>query len=426
MKIVQAANFVAPNSGGIRTTLGHLAAGYAGAGHEVVQIVPGDRDGEEQTPHARVLRVRAPRLAGTGYRIITQPWRVAALLDQERPDRLEVHDRATLAPLGRWARRRGVPSLVVSHERLDRLLGTWTPPSLRGVLPVTAAADRANAALAGSFGTVVTTTAWAGAEFVRIAAPNLRHIPLGVELDGFHPDCRDRTLRRAFARDREALLVVTSRLSPEKRVDLAVDAVAELVRRRVPVRLVIAGDGAARGRLERRAAGLPVTFLGFVADRHRLAELLASADVAFAPGPVETFGLAALETLASGTPVVAHHASALAELMVPGVGLVAAGSGFTFADAALELLDVTPAERAARRGAARARAEGFTWSATVDGFLACHTDTHRATETRPTSTSDAGFDTDLPVAHPGRVRIGDGRTVTGGGPGALPPAPLAA
>ncbi|SNQ47554.1 GDP-mannose-dependent alpha-(1-6)-phosphatidylinositol dimannoside mannosyltransferase [Frankia canadensis] len=383
MKIVQTANFVAPASGGIRTTLRHLAAGYAAAGHEVVQIVPGEQDGVEELGGTRVLRVRAPRLPGTGYRVISQPWRVAALLDAEQPDRLEVHDRATLAPLGRWARRRRVPSLVVSHERLDRLLGTWTPVRLRGMLPVTAAADRANTALAASFDTVVTTTAWAAAEFVRLGTPNLCHIPLGVELGGFHPDRRDRTLRRAFARDREALLVVASRLSPEKRVDLAVDAVAELVRRRVPVRLVIAGDGAARGRLERRAAGLPVTFLGFVADRERLAGLLASADVALAPGPVETFGLSALEALASGTPVVVHHASALAELVVPGVGLIAAGSGFTFADAAAELLAASPAQVAARRGATRARAEGFTWAATVAGFLACHGGEPAATAAPP-------------------------------------------
>ncbi|THJ76323.1 glycosyltransferase [Candidatus Frankia alpina] len=411
MKIVQAANFVAPASGGIRTTLRHLAAGYTAAGHEVVQIVPGERDEADQRPDALVLRVRAPRLPGTGYRVITQPWRVADLLDREQPDRLEVHDRATLRPLGGWARRRGVPSLVVSHERLDRLLGTWTPSALRGVLPVTAAADRANASLAAAFDAVVTTTAWAAAEFIRLGTPNLRHIPLGVELDRFHPDHRDRTLRRAFARDQEALLVVASRLAPEKRVDTAVDAVAELVRRRVAVRLVIAGDGAHRGRLERRAAGLPVTFLGFVADRERLAGLLASADLALAPGPVKTFGLAALEALASGTPVVVNHASALAELVVPGVGAIAAGSGFTFADAVVDLLSASPAGDPERRAAARARAraEQFTWSATVAGFLACHAASPTAGSARPAQPAQRSE----PAVGPGAVAV----------PTPVPPAP---
>jgi alpha-1,6-mannosyltransferase len=369
MKIVQAANFVAPHSGGIRTTLRNLAAGYTAAGHDVVQIVPGDRDGVIRTRNARVHTVKAPQVPGTGYRVLTDLWHIVSLLGAEEPDRVEIHDRATLRLLGRWARRAGVSSLVVSHERLDRLMSQWTPKPLRGILPVTAAADRSNAALAASFDTVVTTTAWAGAEFVRLGVPNLRQVPLGVDLALFHPSRADTSLRRALARERELLLVHASRLSPEKRGDLAIDALAELVRRGVPARLVIAGDGPSRARYERLAAGLPIVFLGFVADRNRFAALLASADIILAPGPVETFGLAALEAMASGTAIVVHHASALAELVVPGAGCIAAGSGWTFADGVQELLERPTADRA---GAARARAEQYPWSATVAGFLEAH------------------------------------------------------
>jgi alpha-1,6-mannosyltransferase len=77
--------------------------------------------------------------------------------------------------------------------------------------------------------------------------------------------------------------------------------------------LVVAGDGPLRGRLERaaRRKALPVQFAGFVTDPKHLATLLASADVVVAPGPVETFGLAALEALACGTPVVVSGDSAL-------------------------------------------------------------------------------------------------------------------
>ncbi|EFC85427.1 glycosyltransferase [Parafrankia sp. EUN1f] len=374
MRIVQAASFVAPASGGIRTTLRHLATGYTAAGHEVVQIVPGAADNEERTPHARIITLRAPFLPRTGYRILADPRRVAAVAEQVGADRIEIHDRATLRPLGRWARKAGVRSLVVSHERLDRLLSLWTPAPLRGVLPVSSAADHSNRALAAAFDTVVATTRWAATEFVRIGAENLVQVPLGVELERFTPANHDRTLRRAFARDREILIVAATRLSPEKRVDIALSAVAELVRRAVPVRLVIAGDGSSRGRLERMATGLPVTFLGFVADPARLAGLLATADLAFAPGPIETFGLAALEAMASGTAPVVNHSSALAE-MVAGTGdgqvagLSAAGTGFTFADAAMELLALDPDHR---RAAARSRAEQFPWEATITGFLRCH------------------------------------------------------
>jgi alpha-1,6-mannosyltransferase len=50
-----------------------------------------------------------------------------------------------------------------------------------------------------------------------------------------------------------------------------------------------------RSRLERQAAGLPVDFTGFIGCRNTVATILATADVALAPGPHETFGLNALD-----------------------------------------------------------------------------------------------------------------------------------
>jgi alpha-1,6-mannosyltransferase len=161
---------------------------------------------------------------------------------------------------------------------------------------------------------------------------------------------------------------MASRLAKEKRPDLAVAATAELRRRGVPVRLVVAGDGPLQSALRRQAYGLPVEFLGFVRDRDRLAGLLGAADLVLAPGPVETFGLAALEALACGTPVVANAHSALPEVLGE-AGRAAASSPRSIADAVQQLLAVPAADR---RRAARLRAERFPWSATVEGFLRAH------------------------------------------------------
>jgi alpha-1,6-mannosyltransferase len=128
---------------------------------------------------------------------------------------------------------------------------------------------------------------------------------------------------------------------------------------------VVAGGGPLRQRLVRRAAGLPVHFTPFLSSRRDVARLLASADVALAPGPIETFGLAALEALACGTPVVVDAGSALPEV-VAGAGAAVRGD---FAAGVRELL-ARPAE--VRRSAARARAELFDWQSSVDGFLAAH------------------------------------------------------
>jgi alpha-1,6-mannosyltransferase len=100
-----------------------------------------------------------------------------------RPDRIEVSDRLTLRGLGQWAAEHGVPSVVIAHERLDRLLHQF-------LLPAPMArwlADRANQHTAASYDTAVCTTHFARAEFDRVGARNVIQVPLGVDLDTFAP-----------------------------------------------------------------------------------------------------------------------------------------------------------------------------------------------------------------------------------------------
>ncbi|TWH22078.1 alpha-1,6-mannosyltransferase [Prauserella rugosa] len=363
LHIVQLANFYGPRSGGLRTALHHLGAGYVAGGHRVTLVVPGPRH-EDTVLAGGVRRVAlpAPRIPGTGGYRAVDPFRVRALLERLAPDRLEVSDRLTLRGMGAWARERGVPSVVISHERLDRLLRQFLLPRPMAER----VADVANRRMAGTYDKVVCTTAFARGEFDRIGAPNVQRVPLGVDLRTFRPDLRDGSWRRELAGDADALVVHCGRLSPEKHVERSVDTVAELTEAGANVRLVVAGDGPRRRALERRARGLPVRFLGYVSDRATVARLLASADVSLAPGPHETFGLAALEALASGTPVVVSRSSALREIVRPGCGAAVADHAGAFAGAVTDLLE-TP--EAARRTSARARAEEFTWPRAVEGML---------------------------------------------------------
>jgi alpha-1,6-mannosyltransferase len=162
--------------------------------------------------------------------------------------------------------------------------------------------------------------------------------------------------------------VHAGRLSPEKKPQRSLNTLATLRASGLPARLVVAGDGPLRQRLERRASRdrLPVTFAGFLPDRTDLAALLASADVAIAPGPAETFGLAGLEALACGTPVVVSAESALPEV-VGEAGAAVAGE-----DLSAGVTTVLSWPEAARRAAARTRAERFGWPAAVQAFLAIH------------------------------------------------------
>jgi alpha-1,6-mannosyltransferase len=362
MKIVGVANFVTARSGGLRTALGCLGAGYLAAGHDPVLILPGERFADEQTEMGRVIKLPGPELPGTGgYRVLLDRRRIAAQLERLGPDRLEVSDRTTLRWTGRWARHVGVPSIMVSHESLAGLV------QLAGV-PGGRLADAFSARTARSYDTVVCTTSWAAEEFRRIGAPNLVQVPLGVDLTTFHPAQRDEGMRDRYAGRDEVLLVHCSRLSSEKRFELAVAALAALRAGGMPAVLVVIGDGPQRSALERRSAGLPVCFTGFLPHRESIAKLLASADVAVQPGPVETFGLAALEALACGTPAVVNAASALPEV-VGDAGAAAAGTGPGLSAGVRQLLSRDPGQR---RADARARAERFGWPASVDGFLRAH------------------------------------------------------
>ncbi|MEV6588939.1 glycosyltransferase [Streptomyces acidicola] len=365
LRIVRLANFVAPASGGLRTALRELGKGFKEAGHEPVLIVPGDRHTDRETDQGRVITLPGPLLPGTGgYRVLADKRRVARLLESLAPDRLEVSDRTTLRWTGAWARRARVPAMMVSHETADGVLRTWglsEEMSRR-------AADALNVRTAHSYSKVVCTTEFAEREFVRIGARNVVRAPLGVDLVGRHPALRDPGLRARHAREGDVLLVMCSRLSVEKRPGTAIDALEALLRRGRRAVLVVAGDGPLRARLEQRAQGLPVTFLGHVTDRGMLGALQASADVCLAPGPAETFGLAALEAMACGTPVVASASSALPEV-VGSAGATAADNGRSFADAVESLL---ARQEQDRREAARARAECFGWMTAVEAFLAAH------------------------------------------------------
>ncbi|MFF7631994.1 glycosyltransferase [Kitasatospora sp. NPDC008050] len=367
LRIVRVANFVTPVSGGLRTALHHLGAGYLAAGHEPVLIVPGPEHRDELTDQGRVVTLPGPVLpAGGGYRLLTDRRLLSRTLSALAPDRLEVSDRTTLRWTGSWARRRGIPAAMVSHENVTGLLRT------RG-LPAPAAralADRLNSRTAQCYDTVVCTTVWAAAEFARLGTRNLVRAPLGVDLTRLHPRCHDPAVRARYAGPGRALLVLCSRLSPEKRPGLALAALAELRRGGQDAALVVAGTGPLHARLAERADRdrLPVRFLGHLADRAELGALLASADVVLAPGPVETFGLAALEALACGTPVAVSRSSALPDIVGP-AGAVAVDSGAGFAAAVAELL---ARPQARRRAAARARAECYGWPAAVAAFLAVH------------------------------------------------------
>lgn len=370
MRIVHVANFYGPSSGGIKTTLHELGRGYLKYGHEFIYIVPGPRYIKEQTPFG--LKISLPSFtlpASGGYQIIRSNKQLLNLLEFLNPDRIEVSDRFTLLKVGRWAKQHKKASLVFSHETLNGLVQKFLPfipVSLRNKL-----VNWHNQKLASSFDTVIATTEFAAAEFVRIGTKNLRKVALGVDLIEFKPENRNYKFRKELLKESEFLLVHCGRMSPEKQPERSVQALAELVRRGVNARLVIIGGGPLWNKIRKQSMGLPIEMVGYIASRQKVAAYLAAADLAIAPGPLETFCLSALESLASGTPVVASKSSAVGEILnissIRPAGAVAADDGIAFANEIIKLLN-----KGNLRKVARSQAEQFSWANTIDAMLDIH------------------------------------------------------
>jgi glycosyltransferase involved in cell wall biosynthesis len=171
---------------------------------------------------------------------------------------------------------------------------------------------------------------------------------------------------------REPIVVYVGRLEAYKRIDLVLDALAQIAPRRPAVQLVLLGRGAERARLERRAGALGISdrvaFLGFVADAERDA-WLARARVCVCASRKEGFGLTVIEANAVGTPNVASDAPGLRDTVRDGETgfLVADGDTARFAERIDALLgDDALAERMSR--AALAWSQRFDWQTAADAM----------------------------------------------------------
>jgi glycosyltransferase involved in cell wall biosynthesis len=143
------------------------------------------------------------------------------------------------------------------------------------------------------------------------------------------PPLRDRDELRASFEMNGPTLAFAGRLTAQKSLEIALDAVAAVE----GVSLVVAGDGDERARLE-RAAGARVRFLGSL-PRERVVELFRAADASILSSRWENLPHTVVEALAVGTPVIATTTGGVAEVVQDGVNglLVPPGDTGALADA---------------------------------------------------------------------------------------------
>ncbi len=261
------------------------------------------------------------------------------------------------------ARRRRVPYLLRTIGQLNTWSLRQSPRRKRLLLRLV---DRRN--LQGAAALHFTSAAeQEEAAALGLATPSFV-LPLGVDL----PPAGELPGQRTPGGTR---FVFLSRLHPKKQLPLLFEALAAVQRRRPAIdwSLAVAGDGdpAYLGQLQQQVRDLGlgprVRWLGFVAGAAKL-ELLATADWFVLPSASENFGIAALEALAAGTPVLLSPEVALAAAVAEtDAGRLCPGQLEPLTEALLACL--TPPDPQQRAAARRLAQERFGWEPIARSLL---------------------------------------------------------
>ena len=331
-----------------------LLEGLRKRGHHSVLLCPPDSRSRHEASR-RGIEVRAIR-TGNAWSL-RSVWAIRRELRASAPDLVHLHTgRANwLGGLAAWYL--GLPALTT--RRMDRTVKRNARTRFiysRVVRRAVAISDAVRARLiAGG-----------------VPRSMIRVITSAVDAEALFPP-----LGRAATRDQAglassaSLLLVVAALFRRKGIDVLLDALARLADDGLRPALWIAGEGPARPALEKQSRELGLDHqVRFLGERSDVADLLAACDVFVLPSRQEGLGVAALEAMAAGRPIVATRVGGLAEAVVDGgTGLlVPPDDPAALADALARLLR-DPALRARLAAAGPVRiAEGFRTDDLVDAY----------------------------------------------------------
>ncbi|WP_284124691.1 glycosyltransferase family 4 protein [Parerythrobacter aestuarii] len=228
----------------------------------------------------------------------------------------------------KWARKHDIPVVASVHTRFEtypRYYGLgFTEPAIEWILR--RFYNRCDALVAPSQSMIDEYKAMGMHEDIGLWTR-------GVDREVFDPSKRDLEWRRSFGlEDSDVAIAFLGRLVMEKGLDVFADAIIALRKLQAPHKVLVIGDGPARGWFEKALPG--GIFVGFQTGKD-LGRALASADIFLNPSITETFGNVTLEAMACGLPVVAASATGASSLVHDGLTgrLVPPGKAQLFAEA---------------------------------------------------------------------------------------------
>jgi N-acetyl-alpha-D-glucosaminyl L-malate synthase BshA len=198
-------------------------------------------------------------------------------------------------------------------------------------------------------------------------------VPNFIDGERYRPDGAS-DWARGFRRPGEFLIVHVSNFRPVKRVGDVIE-IFDRVRRRLPARLLLVGDGPDRALAERLCREKAICHLvHFLGNVNAIESLMPVCDLLLLTSDRESFGLSALEAMACGVPVIGTDAGGLPEVVENGATgyLRPVGDVAGMSESALGLL-TDPQRKAAFSRRARARAiEVFPEEKAIESYLAVY------------------------------------------------------
>ena len=348
-RLVDTTMLYAPRSGGVKRYIlskkAWIEANRSGVSHSL--IVPGAR---HKARADGIVQLRATKLPfGDGYRWPSSVKRWSAWVAAMKPSIIEAGDPYTPGQGALEAGQRvGCPVVGFCHSDPAGLaalhFGEWAKK------PV----EKRWAKLFSQFDRVVSPSRFIARRLEEAGVNNIVIRPLGVEIDTFRPERRDRQwLVKQLGLGNDArLLCFAGRPAKEKNVDVLIEAVQKLG---APYHLVLVGAGAGMPE-EDRVISMP-----YESDPKAVAKIIASCDAFVHANDKEPFGLIVLEAMACGRPVVGVNAGGVAETVDESVGQLAASADADDYAQAVEALfarDIEAIGRAAREKAV----SQFAWN----------------------------------------------------------------
>jgi len=370
VKICDLTQFYSPLSGGVKRYV-HEKINYIqtrATDDEHILVIPGAQTEVIARNRSRIYSIRSPLVSRTSqYRALLNLRAIGEILERERPDIIESSDPYQVgwkaASVGRSLR---IPVVAFYHSHFPEAYLRGPARLLRGAAQkyVRSLYNRFEATLVPSPPLARILEDW--------GVRNVQTVNLGVNTEIFSPepdDCAETRRSLRIDPDRKLLLYI-GRLAHEKNVETLFTSFEILSERRPhEFALLVIGDGSQHKTLRRlQAKNATVKWIQYCTDSSELARFYRAADLFVHPGVQETFGLVALESQASGTPVVGISGSSMDRIILHEQGSWARENS---AKALADAIEASCGQDLKNLGAtaATAVAERYSWLRVFDGLL---------------------------------------------------------